>query len=275
MSDAAISPLLGVGAVELVHDGYQFTEGPQWRAREGVLVFSDIPGNTIYSYAPGAVPIPFRTPSGNANGLAVFTDAALIAAEHGTRSISRDGIPLVSTFEGKRLNSPNDAIVSDTGIYFTDPPFGISEAERELDFNGIFRFHAGQLTASHRGALTERPNGIAFSPDRKTLYVSDSLEGTVWAYAVNVAGDLVVRTRLAQTSAEPDGIAIDKFGNLFVATERGVEVFAPWGERWGVIDVPQQPSNCAFGDPDGKTLYITARTAVHRVRLLSAGLPEH
>ena len=269
-------PLAGVGVVELVQGGFQFTEGPQWREAEGDLVFSDVQGNTIYRYTPGGGAVAFVTPSNNSNGLALDGNGALVAAEHGMRRVSRAGVAVASTFEGKRLNSPNDVIVASDGtIYFTDPPYGIQESQSELLFSGVFRVAPdGTLTAELRGALSSRPNGVGLSPDGGTLYTVDSADGNLYRYPMQPSGALGPRSVLAQTSGNPDGFAIDTGGNLFVSTRTGIEVFSSSGMRWGAIAVPMQPANCAFGDPDHRTLYITARTAVYRVRLAHAGLPR-
>jgi gluconolactonase len=268
-------PLVGIGAVTVVQSGYQFTEGPQWREAERDFLFSDIPANTIYRWTPGTTPVSFRSPSRMSNGLAIDGAGKVIAAEHGARAISRDDVAVVSTFEGKRLNSPNDVVVADDGtIYFTDPPYGIQDNQRELDFVGLFRVApGGALTAERRDPIAARPNGVALSPDGKTLYANDTADGKIYKYPVLAGGALGARANFATSAGNPDGMAVDSGGNVLVATRDGVEAFSPAGQRWGVIAVPQQPSNCAFGGADHKTLLITARTAVYRVDLANAGLP--
>jgi gluconolactonase len=270
-------PLVGIGAVELVQGGFQFTEGPQWREAEGDLVFSDVPASIIYRYQPGGgAAVALVNPSNNSNGLAMDGSGALIAAEHGMRRVSRAGATVVGMFEGKRLNSPNDVTVADDGtIYFTDPPYGIQASQQELSFNGVFRVApGGAVTAEFRGAVTTRPNGVGLSPDGATLYVAETTDGNVYRYPIQPSGALGARTVLAQTAGNPDGLAVDVAGNVFVSTSAGVEAFSPEGARWGEIAVPMQPANCAFGDADHRTLYITARTAVYRVRLAHPGLPR-
>ena len=272
-------PLIGVGSVEVVQGGYQFTEGPQWRDATDDLVFSDIPANTIYKYTPGGgAPVVHRMPSGNANGLALDLGGELIAAQH-DRTVTRDGTVIASLFETEQLNSPNDVIVHDDGtIYFTDPPYGTpgGQGGSALGFMGVFRLQPnGTLTAEHRGAAAERPNGIGLSPDRNTLYVADTADGKLWKFARNTDGTLGPRTMVAMTSGGADGLAIDAAGNIFVTANAGVEVFAPDGIKWGTIVVPMKPANCAFGDVDHKTLYITAQTTLYKVRLANAGLPHH
>ena len=276
----ARDPLAGLGQVTTVATNLMFTEGPQWRAAAGEFVFSDIPANVIYRWRPGGgAPTVFRPASGNANGNAVDPAGVLVSCEHGGRRVARgDGATattVVDRFETKRLNSPNDVVVrSDGTIYFTDPPYGLGGAASELGFMGVFRVApGGAVTAEHRGALADRPNGIALSPDERILYVGDSEAHVVRRFTVASDGALSDRRTFVTPSQTPDGMAVDADGNLFVATSAGVEVFAPDGRRWGAIAVPQQPSNVAFGGADARTLLITARTGVYAVTLANPGLP--
>jgi gluconolactonase len=273
-----VDPLIGIGNVELVRGGYMFTEGPQWREAEGVLLFTDIPASTIYQYTPGgAAPTVFRMPSGESNGLAIDNDGAVIAAQHNTHSVTRNEVEIVSVFENNRLNSPNDVIVAGDGtIYFTDPPYGKPDNVTAQPFMGVFRIapNGVDVTAEHRGATTERPNGIGLSPDGKLLYVADTADGKLWKFPIETGGALGARTMVAQTAGGADGLAIDSAGNIYVTSTAGIEVFAPGGAKWGAITVPMKPSNCAFGDADHKTLYITAQTSLYKVRLANPGEPR-
>ncbi|MBI2892391.1 MAG: SMP-30/gluconolactonase/LRE family protein [Deltaproteobacteria bacterium] len=271
----------GIGDVELVAEGFLFLEGPQWRDDLGALVFSDIDGDTIYSLTPPSAIEVSRTPSGKSNGLALDTDGRLLAAEHSNRRVSRtmeDGsiVTVADRYEGARLSSPNDIVVrSDGTIYFTDPPYGLADQrDRELDFNGVFRLDpAGELGTIWEGDPSDSgPNGIALSPDERMLYVSDSSQALVRAFDVHPDGTADGERIFVETSPVPDGMAMDRAGNLFVSTSAGIEVFAPDGARWGTIPVPREPANCAFAGPDAKTLYVTAVEGLYRVDLAIAGL---
>jgi len=263
------------GKVEKVASGFQFTEGPVWHP-EGFLIFSDIPANRIVKWTGPNKVETFRKPSGNSNGLFFDLKGRLIACEHGNRRVSRtelDGkvITLADKYQGKRLNSPNDAVVKSNGsIYFTDPPYGIRPPQKkELPFNGVYRISPdGKLTLLAKDF--NRPNGIALSPDEKTLYVADTAGGHVRAFDVQPNGTLK-GGRLFCNVPGPDGMAVDVKGNLYV-TSAGVAVFNPNGKKVGEIKIAERPANCCFGGPDNKTLFVTARTSLYRIRLKVAGL---
>ncbi len=274
------NPLDGIGDVELVADGFDFTEGPTWLTTTGTLLFSDLLGNTIYELTPPDSVAVFRENSGLANGLASDADGLLLAAETFNRRVSRtlaDGmvVDLVSDFMGDQFHSPNDIEVrSDGTIYFTDPPFVRPLEDREIDFNGVFRVDgAGGITAEWEGEESTRPNGLVLSPDESILYVADTSAG-VMAFDVDESGSLSQeRTFVAEVPAA-DGMAIDAAGNLFVAAEDGVRVYSPEGDLWGTIEMPNgnSPANCAFGGGDARRLYITARDTLYEVTLANPGL---
>lgn len=276
-ADAGVRPDAGfpadvfaaLGPATVVADGFEFVEGPTWRRDVGDLLFSDIPGDTIFRLTPeGATP--FRRPSRNANGLLALPDGTLYAAEHGARRVSRsvgDGAPetLVERFEGRRLNSPNDlARAADGTLYFTDPPYGIFPGDEELDFNGIYRVTpAGELVAEWRGGPDTRPNGIGLSPDGGTLYMSNTANGQMFAFDVAADGTLSNERRFAVTEPIPDGMCLDVLGNIYLTTRDGVQVFLPDGTSQGVLPIPEPATNCTFGGPDGRTLYITATSRLY------------
>jgi gluconolactonase len=272
----APDPLVDHGEVELVADGYVFTEGPQWMP-DGALLFTDY-GNIIYRLGPDDQVTSFRVPSNQANGLAVDPEGRLLAAERLTRRITRtelDGTitTIAERFEGSRLNQPNDiAVRSDGTIYFTDPLYEPA-SPAELDFHGVFRIAPdGSLTAERRGDTDEQPNGVVLSPDETRLYVANWAANIVWSFDVAADGSLSEAETFVSTGDGPDGITVDTAGNLFVTTEEGIEAFAPDGSRWGAIELPNTPANCAFGDADARTLYITAESALYRIRLAHPGL---
>lgn len=271
-------PLDGIGEVTLVQEGFEFLEGPHWFAEDGVLRFTDIPADTIYELEPPDQITEWRTPSNNANGLAADPQGRLLAAEHGGRqiSITRNGEAqtLVAQYEGGQFNSPNDLVMHSGGwLYFTDPPYGLANRTREIDFNGLFRFVPGDetLVAEWEGDLDSRPNGVVVSPDDETLYMADTAASKVYAFDIAADGALSGRRDFVEASG-PDGMAIDADGNLYVTSADGVEVFAPDGAKWGTIGVPRRPSNCAFGGPESKVLFITAREGLYRVSTIVAGI---
>ncbi len=267
--------------VEKVASNFQFTEGPLWHPK-GFLLFSDIPANTIYQWTPNKTPEIFRRPSGNANGNTLDREGRLISAEHSNRRVSRtekDGrvITLASQYEGKRLNSPNDLVVkSDGSIYFTDPPYGIKPEQEELGFYGVYRLAPdGKLTLLIKDFF--RPNGIAFSPDEKKLYVNDSEKGYIRVFDVKSDGTLENGRLFAELKdpsqkGVPDGMKVDEKGNVYSTGPGGVWVFSPSGQRLGKIQVPEVAANLGWGDEDYKTLYITASNSLYRIRLKIPGV---
>jgi len=279
------SPIEPGAQVEQVASGFQFTEGPVWHP-DGYLLFSDIPADTIYQWTPGAAEATvYRKPSGHSNGLTLDAQGRLIACEH-DRRVSRteaDGtVTAIAThYEGSRLNSPNDIVFkSDGSIYFTDPPYGLpGQTEgKELDCNGVYRLTPdGTLTLLDDSF--ERPNGLAFSPDEKTLYVDDSYKDHIRAFDVQTPEGTLANGRVfadlsdAGAQGVPDGMKVDVLGNVFCTGPGGIWIVSPDGVKLGRIEVPETPSNLAWGDPDYRTLYITARTGLYKVRTLTGGAP--
>jgi gluconolactonase len=281
--------------IEKVADGFQFTEGPLWRP-DGSLWFSDVVGNMVRSITPsGQVQVLIRNSGGvsndppgsfvGSNGMVAGPDGIVLLCRHTNRDIVRLGrdlrvMPYLDKFEGKRFNSPNDLVFrSDGALYFTDPPYGLLKQDedpaKELKFNGVFRYAGGKIQAVIQD-LT-RPNGIAFSPDQNTLYVANSDEKHKFWIRYDVAPDGNVSNGrvLADVTTEkedglPDGMKVDSLGNLYGSGPGGIWVFSPQGKHLGTIKPPETPANCAWGD-DGKTLYITARTSVFRIKLAMAG----
>ncbi len=257
--------------VEKVAAGYKFTEGPIW-SRAGYLLFSDIPQNKILRLTPGKPVETFREQSNGANGNAFDTQGRLYTCEGGARRVTRTDRNgkievLADRFEGKRLNAPNDIVVRRDGhVYFTDPAFGASEDTRELDFYGVFHITPrGQLEliAKPKG----RPNGVALSPDGRILYVANTDERNVRAYDLDRSGKASnERVLISNIEGGPDGMKVDEKGNLYIAAKTLV-IYSPGGKLLHRIELPEIPSNCAFGDPDLQSLYITARTSLYRVRL--------
>jgi gluconolactonase len=265
--------------VERMVHGVTFAEGPVW-SRDGFLIFSDIPNNKILQYKPGDAPGTFRANSNGANGNTFDVQGRLYTCESHARRVTRTDKKgkievLAERFQGKRLNAPNDIVVRRDGqIYFTDPAFGNQQDMRELDFYGVYHL-------SHRGDLEVlakpkgRPNGIAISPNGKILYVTNSDERNVRAY--DLAGNGTAsneRVLVSNIEGVPDGIRVDEKGNLYVAASK-LEVYTPEGKPLGSITLLETPSNCAFGDGDFGSLFITARASLYRVRLNVKGSVQY
>ena len=256
--------------VEKVAHGYRFTEGPVW-SRDGYLIFSDVSANKIMKHTPAGTEV-YREASNGAAGNAFDTQGRLYTCETHARRVTRSDKKgrievLADKWDGKLLNAPNDIVVSKPGhVYFTDPAFGNQQDTRELDFYGVYHITPkGQLTVIAKPA--GRPNGIALSPNGRILYVANSDERNIRAYDVDRDGEVSgERVAISKIDGIPDGIRTDEKGNLYVAA-KGVAVYTPEGKLLATIPVAETPSNCAFGDADSQTLYITARTSVYRVRL--------
>jgi gluconolactonase len=288
-------------ALERLATGFNWSEGPVWVRAEGHLLFSDVPENIVYRWKQGAGVASFLDPSGytgreprpgerGSNGLTLDKDGRLVLCQHGDRRVARlekDGrfTTLADRYQGKRFNSPNDLVFKSNGdLYFTDPPYGLprqaQDPGRELDFCGVYRLSKDGAVTLLTRELT-RPNGIAFSPDEKTLYVAVSdPERAVWmAYDVQADGTLARgrvffdATPLARQGRKglPDGMKVDRAGNLFATGPGGVFVLAPDGTHLGTIETGEATANCAFGD-DGSTLYLTADMHLCRIRLTARGL---
>lgn len=288
--------------VEVLADGFEWTEGPVWIEQEGYLLFTDIPNNRIYKWQEGFGVSIFMNKSGytgkarfkgdepGANGLTLDLDGHLCMCEHGNRQVTRlnsdaTKTVLASHFDGKRFNSPNDLIFKSNGdLYFTDPCYGLpdrfEDTSRELDWCGVYRLSKGQVTLLTKEMT--RPNGIAFSPDEKTLYVAQSdATAAIWkAFPVNEDGTVGVgkiffdATKMKEKPnlvGSPDGMAVDQQGNLWATGPGGVLVFSPAGKLLGRIATGEKTANCCFGE-DGSTLFIAADNYLCRVKTKTKGL---
>jgi gluconolactonase len=257
--------------IERIAAGYRFTEGPVW-SKDGYLLFSDVPANLIAQWIPGNKPAEFRKNSNGANGNTFDTQARLYTCESVTRRVIRTGGQtgteiLADKYEGKRLNAPNDIVVSRNGhAYFTDPAFGNQADTRDLDFYGVYHLPPKgplKLIAKPAG----RPNGIALSANGRILYVANTDDRNIRAYDIDRNGEASnERVVVSNIDGPPDGMKTDEKGNLYV-TANGVAVYSPQGKLIHTFQTGEPPSNCAWGDPDFKALYVTARTSVYRIRL--------
>jgi len=299
--DPALDKIVPATAtVEKVHGGFRFTEGPVWDRAGRYLLFSDVMGNAILKWTADDAVVPFRKsvfPGQFAdgvligsNGLTLDAQGRLLAAEHGSRRVTRmekNGslTVLADRYQGKRLNSPNDLVVTKNGsIYFTDP-FGLTRTfpgsvpdafRRELDFTGLYRVTAPGTIELLSKDLSY-PNGLALSPDERQLYVANSRPEKYWmVFDVRSDGSIANGRQFFvsedTTDVVPDGMKVDTAGNLYLTGPGGILIVNSSGKQLGTIRVPETVANLAWGDADGKTLYITARTSLYRVRLNATGV---
>ena len=282
MADA-LSAILEPHEAERLATGFLFTEGPLWHP-DGFYYFVDIRRSLLHRVTPGRAPEIVRSNTGEGNGTTFDLEGRLVLCEGGHRRVTRwsaDGRSevLVDRYEGKRLNRPNDVVCrSDGSIYFTDPGLRVPLAERELPYAGVYRIAPDGATTLV--ADCEYPNGLAFSPDERLLYVAN----TRWAQYIHVleldAGGTMVRRRIFadmssdETDGVPDGMKVDVEGRVYCTGPGGTWVFAPDGSRLGIIRTQEIPANLAFGGPDLRTLFFTARTSIYTLRVKVPGQPH-
>lgn len=253
--------------VETIATGLHYAEGPAW-SPDGFLVFSDTPENKLHKLIPGKGDAEFAQIAGGVMGNAFDAQGRRYTCEFRERRVTRTSKSgkvevLASRFEGKRLNAPNDIVVRRDGqVFFTDPAFGNQQDARELDFYGVFRLAHGELTALAK--LQTRPNGIALSPNGKTLYVTDSDARCVRAYDLDRGA--AERILIEKIPGVPDGVRVDEKGDLWIAA-KAVYEYSAQGKLLGDIALTGTPTNLAFGDTDFESLFITTRTELFRVRV--------
>jgi gluconolactonase len=257
--------------VQVVATGMHYADGPVW-SLEDFLLFSDTVTDKQHKFTPGKGVSEIGSHAGGTAGNAYDEKGNLYTCEFRERRVTRTAKSgkveiIAARFEGKRLNAPNDVVVRrDGNVYFTDPAFGNQEDTRELDFNGVFRVTTrGQMEAIARWKT--RPNGVALSPNGRTLYVSDSDGQSIRALDLDRGGAASnERVVVSKIPGVPAGLRTDEMGNIYVAA-KDVLVYSPQGELVRTIALAETPSNLAFGDPDFSTLFVTARTSVYRIRL--------
>ncbi len=268
---------------------FRFTEGPIWHPRDEHLTFSDIPGNRLYRWSEASGLSVLREPSNMANGNTYDGEGRMLTCEHATSRVTRtepDGsvIVLASHYQGKELNSPNDIVVRRDGtVWFTDPTYGRADGvgvarPPQLDFRGVFRMGPNGENLTVVCADFDMPNGLAFTPDQKHLYVADTPRKHVRRFAVDENGQLRGGEVFAESTGEgpgaPDGLKTDRAGNVFCAGPGGVHIYHPAdGACLGVIETPAFCANFTWGGGDMHTFFLTASKGLYRIRVKVPGIP--
>lgn len=296
--DPALDTIIsGSATIEIIAEGFDWSEGPLWIEAENMLLFSDVPRNTIYKWTVERGSEVYLTPSGftgietksnepGSNGLLLDDEGYLVLCQHGDRRLAimnaphNDPKPIFTTladkFNGKRFNSPNDAVLLGNDYYFTDPPYGLpqqtNDPNKEIPFQGIYKVFADGSIKLLVDSLT-RPNGLAFTPDGKLIVANSDPKKARW-YQFELSDTAVISGRIFFDATNlngtdkglPDGLKIDSHGNIFATGPGGVWIFNSTGKVLGKLKLPEATSNCALS-PDEKTLYITADMYVLRVKL--------
>ena len=284
MTDALAKLVEPSQQAERLATGFGFTEGPLWHP-DGFYYFVDIRANKLFRVTPGKPPEMVRQNTGEGNGTTFDVQGRLVMCEGSHRRVTRMSAEgrietLVERYEGKRLNRPNDVVCkSDGSLWFTDPDLRVPFAERELPYAGVYRITPDGVTTLM--ADCEYPNGLAFSPDERTLYVAN----TRWTqyihrFELDATGKVLRRSIFAEMASDddkngvPDGMKVDVEGRLYCTGPGGTWVFAPDGQRLGIIQTPEVPANICFGGPDLRTLFLTARTSIYTLRVNVPGQPH-
>lgn len=299
--DTALDELISPNTqAEIIGEGFEWSEGPVWVESENMLLFSDVPKNIIYKWTEKNGVEPFLTPSGytgliprggepGSNGLTLNNEGQLVVCQHGDRRVAlltssfKNPKPefktVVDNYQGKKLNSPNDLVFDKQGnLFFTDPPYGllknVNDSSKQIPFQGVYKVKPDGTVILLVDTLT-RPNGIALSPDQQTLYVANSDQPTAKWYSFQIKGDSLANAKILFSTkyvegekGSPDGLRVDKKGNLFATGPGGIWIFNPEGKALGRIKLPEATANCAFS-ADGRVLYATSDMYLLRVTLLS------
>lgn len=271
--------------LEPIADNFKFTEGPVWHKEENCLYFSDIPSNKMYRYDNTTGISVFRDPSHFSNGLTLNKQGELIICEHKSRSITiqtkDDFQTIADTYKGKKLNSPNDIIISSDGtIFFSDPIYGLQEglggpATQELSFQGVYMLKPDAKEPELLFDDFERPNGLVLSKDENSLFVNDTVRQHIRVFTKDENGNYSNGQIFAELFGDglgrPDGMKLDNYGNMFCTGPGGIWIISPSGELVGKIRLEHKTANLAWGDDDRRSLYITSSSCLYRLRCKTSG----